>query len=64
MHAGTEASLGVPGSWLAEGPLTSLRGGEELSRVRSYVRAVFGVKVETRGPVGSMELEEMREGVR
>lgn len=43
-----------------------MRGGEEPSRVRSYVRAVFGVKVETRGPVGNvgMEPEEMREGVR
>lgn len=43
-----------------------MTGGEEPSRVRSYVRAVFGVKVETWSPVGSvgMELEEMREGVR
>lgn len=67
MHAGAEASLGVPGSSrLAEGSLTSLRGGEEPSRVRSYVRAVFGMKVETWGPVGSvgMMLEEMREGMK
>lgn len=33
---------------------------------RSFVRAVFGMKVETCGPVGSvgMTLEEMREGGR